>query len=109
MSQDHNASDDGFSRNASNQSSTLLTQLESLVVTMHHVDEILGWLAYVLVHRWDIQAVQFWANQQTSTQQMLFEPRASSWQDQSFSGSLLENQYVANVGRHFLESGRTTI
>jgi hypothetical protein len=107
MSQDQSAYDDGLSRNASNQSPALLVQLESLMITMHHIDEVLGWLAYIFVNRLNIQAVQFWANQRTSAQQVLFELRASTWQDQSFPGSLLTNQHVATVGKHFLDSGRT--
>jgi len=47
MSQDHSAYDDGFLWSASNRSSTLLTQLDSLVITMHHVDEYWdGWHLY---------------------------------------------------------------
>ena len=99
MSQDQSAYDDGLSRNASNQSPALLVQLESLMITMHHIDEVLGWLAYIFVNRLNIQAVQFWANQRTSAQQVLFELRASTWQDQSFPGSLLTNQHVATVGK----------
>jgi hypothetical protein len=76
---------------------------------MHHIDDVLGWLAYIFVHRLNIQAVQFWANQRTSAQQVLFEARASIWQDQSFPGSLLTNQHVASVGKRFLESGRTVV
>jgi hypothetical protein len=91
---------------ASRQMPITLTQLLRASVRMHHIDEFLTWLAYLMVGDLQIQVIQFWANQKTSTNQISIALRATAFQDRSLPSNVVVNSRVAEVIEYQLREQR---
>ena len=78
---------------ANRQLPVTLTQLFRASMEMHHIDEFLTWLAYLMVRDLNVQVMQFWANQASSTNRTSIVLRATAIQD----GLLLPPHVVVNA------------
>ncbi len=91
---------------ASRQMPITLTQLVRASVQMHHIDEFLTWLAYLMVRDLQIQVIQFWTHQKTSANQLSIGLRATAFQDKSFPSNVVVNTRVAEVVEYQLREQR---
>ncbi len=83
-----------------------LTQLLRASVKMHHIDEFLTWLAYLMVRDLNIQVIQLWANQASTTNQNSIVLRATANQDGSLPSQVLANARVVEVVEFLLREQR---
>ena len=88
---------------ASRQLPITLTQLFRASVEMHHIDEFLTWLAYLMVRDLNVQVVQFWANQASSTNRISIVLRAMAVQDRSLPSHVVVNSRVVEVVEFLLK------
>ena len=93
---------------ASRQQPITLTQLLRASVKMNHIDEFLTWLAYLMVRDLNIQVIQLWANQTSTTNQKSIVLRATALQDGSLPSQVLVNARVAEVVEFLLREQRGT-
>ncbi len=75
----------------------ITTQLVRASMNMHHIDEMLTWLANMIVQNLHVQVMQFWANQASSTDQTFVILRTTVCQDTSLPQSIVVNAHVAQV------------
>lgn len=80
-----------------------LTQLFRASAEMHHIDEFLTWLAYLMVRDLNIQVMQFWANQASSTNRTSIVLRAMAIQDRSLPTHVVVNARVVEVVESLLK------
>jgi hypothetical protein len=73
---------------------------------MHHIDELLTWLAYLMVRDLNVQLMQFWANQASSTNRTSIVLRATASQDGSLPQQVVVNAHVAEVAGYLLSEHR---
>ena len=78
---------------ANRQLPVTLTQLLRASMEMHHIDELLTWLAYLIVRDLHVQVMQFWANQASSTNRASIVLRATAIQE----GLLLPPHVIVNA------------
>ena len=83
-----------------------LTQLLRASMDMHHIDDLLTWLAYLMVRDLNVQVMQFWANQASSTNQTSIVLRATAGQDGSLPQHVVVNAHVAEVVGYLLSAQR---
>ena len=88
---------------ASRQLPITLTQLFRASVEMHHIDEFLTWLAYLMVRDLNVQVMQFWANQASSTNRISIVLRAMAVQDRSLPSHVVVNSRVVEVVEFLLK------
>jgi hypothetical protein len=87
---------------ASNPQLIILTQLMQVSKNVHHIDEVLAWLTYMFVKHLDVQVMQIWANQTSSTGQVSLSLRAIAYQDASLPEHIVCNGHVAEVAGRLL-------
>ncbi len=92
----------------SRQQPITLAQLLRASVKMHNIDEFLTWLAYLMVRDLNIQVIQLWANQISTTNQNSIVLRATAVQDGSLPSQVLVNARVAEVVEFLLREQRGT-
>jgi hypothetical protein len=91
---------------ASRQLPITLTQLFRASVEMHHIDEFLTWLAYLMVRDLNVQVMQFWANQASSSNRISIVLRAMAVQDRSLPSHVVVNARVVEVVEFLLKEQR---
>ncbi|HZO75838.1 MAG TPA: hypothetical protein VFB60_26805 [Ktedonobacteraceae bacterium] len=72
----------------------IMSQLLKAIATMQHFDELLRWLAYMIVQRLDVQAAQFWTNQGEHPARPMMQLRALISQDASLPEQIVINDQV---------------
>jgi hypothetical protein len=72
----------------------LVSQLMPLVANMYHIDELLVWLASMMVERLGIVSTQVWSIQAYSTEQMRSKLRASTSQHAFQASQVVESAEV---------------
>src|SRR4249920_1160015 len=91
---------------ANQQLPVTLTQLLRASVEMNHIDEFLTWLAYLIVRDLNVQVMQFWANQASSTNRTSIVLRATAIQDRSLPSHVVVNARVVEVVEYLLSEQR---
>jgi len=84
--------------NPGKQQVALLPRLMQVVTSMHHIDELLQWLAQAFVYYFNVQVAVFWTNHVSQAGQLAVQLRTIARQDPSLSDQILVNdqmQYVA--------------
>src|SRR5215472_13713213 len=74
---------------------TITAQLNKAIAAMHHIDEMFQWLAYAIVHTFDIPVTQWWSLRAMQTSQYASQLRAMFYQDTSIPQYILANDRVA--------------
>jgi hypothetical protein len=82
----------------------LIAQLVKTAPSIRTIDDLFFWLASTMVERFDVQVVQFWANQLYHTGQIFTELRAMICQDSSLPQQTVTNMYVAEVVRGIINA-----
>ena len=72
----------------------IMSQLLKAIATMQHFDELLRWLAYMIVQRLDIQVAQLWTNQGEHPARPMMQLRALISQDASLPEQIVINDQV---------------
>jgi len=80
-----------------NQQLLMPTQLLQASARMTHIDEMLSWLASVIVQQLNVQLIQFWTTQAFSNGQMSVVLRANVCEDTSLPQSVIYNAHVVEV------------
>jgi hypothetical protein len=75
-------------------------------MNMRHIDEMLTWLASLIVRDLNVQVMQFWANQPSSTNQTSVVLRATASQDRSLPQQVVVNDRITEVVRYLLSEHR---
>jgi hypothetical protein len=94
---------DSSSMDIAKEQKVAVAQLIRAITTMRHVDELFQWLAYTIVHRFDVQFTQFWANQANRTDQFAVQLRAMVSQDPSVQQQIAVNDQVASIARRIIK------
>lgn len=77
-------------------------QLFQALPSMHHIDELLQWLASSLVQRFNIQMLLFWTNHTATTGQQVAQLRATARQDSSIPDQLILNEPMQRIAQQLL-------
>lgn len=78
---------------------TIMTQLVRAIATMQHMDELLRWLAYMIVQRLDIQLAQLWTNQGEHPARPMMQLRALVSQDTSLPEQIAVNDHMGAIAQ----------
>jgi hypothetical protein len=84
----------------------IVSQLLQKVVNIHHIDELLTWIANIVRQRLGIDAVQIWAAQARTTGALSIKLRASVSQHFSQTRGVTESAEVAALIEHMLREKR---
>src|SRR5207249_1195326 len=79
---------------------TIVTQLLQAIATMQHPDEMLRWLASVIVQRFDVAILQFWTCESRRPDYPSAQLRAIAHQDPSLPAQVVVNEKVAMTVEH---------
>lgn len=85
----------------------LVTQLFQVVKAMHHIDELLQWLAYTIVHYFNIQLIQIWANQIDQANRLGVQLRMIERLDFTLPEQVVINDHVAHVVHRIISERRS--
>jgi hypothetical protein len=96
-----------LSRDMNRLQMTLVTQLYQAVATMNHIDELFQWLAYAIVQRFNIQLVQFWANQTNPAGRLTVQLRTLVSQDPSLPEQAVANDHIAYITQRVTSERRS--
>ena len=77
----------------------VVTQLLRAVATMQHIDELLRWLTYMIVQRFDIQLTQLWTNQGEHPARPMMQLRAMVSQDVSLPEQIVVNDPISAMAQ----------
>ena len=77
----------------------VVTQLLRAVATMQHIDELLRWLTYMIVQRFDIQLTQLWTNQGEHPARPMMQLRALVPQDTSQPEQIVVNDQISAIAQ----------
>jgi len=75
----------------------IMSQLLKAIATMQQFDELLRWLAYMMVHRLDIQVAQLWTNQGEHPARPMMQLRALVSQDGSLPEQIVINDQIGAI------------
>src|SRR5690348_11977828 len=84
----------------------IVSQLLQRVVNIHHIDELLTWIASTMRQRFGIDAVQVWAAQTSTTGVLYTKLRASVSQHLSQTRGVTESAEVAVLIERMLREKR---
>jgi hypothetical protein len=99
--------DDFPTRDVNELQITLVTQLLQVVMTMHHIDELLQWLAYAIVQYFNIQLTQFWANQMNQAGRLGVQLRMIVRQDFTLPEQVVVNDHLAYIVQRIISERRS--
>jgi hypothetical protein len=94
--------DDSSAMDINKQQMVIGAQLIRTITTMRQVDELFPWLAHKIVQHFDVQFVQFWANQVNHTGQFAVQLRAMVSQDPSVPQQIVVNDHIASIAQHLV-------
>lgn len=75
----------------------IITRLLQLASNMHSIDELLLWLAHILVQRLDIQVIQFWTKQAYSNGRIVTELRTMVSKNTALPQQIVINKPCADM------------
>lgn len=101
--------DPSFSSKEGGRPVALIVQLMQQTRNMHHVDEVLLWLADAMVKYLSIPVVQFWMSQKYDTGKDQAEPRASASLHRSLPRQVLLNAQIAELVERLLREQHGTM
>ena len=87
----------------------ILKQMMQASMTMNHIDELLVWLTYTLVEHLDIQVMQIWAKQTSSTGQASLSLRTTACQDRLLPEHVVSNKQIAEMVGRLLRERRSAV
>lgn len=90
-----NDPDDSVAAELNRQQMRVLAQLFQTVPSMHHIDELFQWLAYVIVQQFDVQLAQVWSNYISRSGQQSVQLRAMVPQYTSLPQQVIVNEQIA--------------
>src|SRR5947209_8224191 len=99
--------DDFFQVSANRRQIALMAQLGKVAASIRTIDDLFFWLASTVVERFDVQVMQFWANQHYRTGQVSTELRTMVRQDLTLPQQMVTNAYVAEIAGHIMTSRNT--
>jgi hypothetical protein len=79
----------------SQQRVAIVAQMLRATATMRNIDELFQWLAYAIVHRFDVQLTQFWTNQVNPAGRLALQLRSMVYQDSSLPEQIVVNDQIA--------------
>jgi hypothetical protein len=97
---------DSNSPNKGTRPVTIISQLLQHVASIHHIDELLGWIANIMVQRLDITSVQVWAVQAYATGALRSQLRASASQHPFQATQVIESAEVGTLVERMLRDQR---
>src|SRR5579885_1235455 len=77
----------------------IMSQLLRAIIRMQHFDELLRWLAYMIVQRLDTQAAQLWTNQGEHPARPMMQLRALISQDVSLPEQIVINDQIGAMAQ----------
>src|SRR5689334_8586167 len=77
----------------------IVTQLMRAIATMQQMDELLRWLAYMIVQRLDVQLAQLWTNQGEHPARPMMQLRAMVSQDVSLPEQIVVNDPISAMAQ----------
>jgi hypothetical protein len=100
-------SDDFSQVSAHRRQIALMAQLGKIAASIRTIDDLFFWLASAVVERFDVQVMQFWANQPYRTGQISTELRTMVRQDLTLPQQVVANTYVVEIAEHIMNSRNT--
>lgn len=91
------------------QQQALFWQLSDVATRIHHIDELLSWLAQTLVKQFDVHSTQFWAAQANHQGQLSVALRSMACQDSSFPQNFLTHPQIVTAVGYMLQDRPSTI
>jgi hypothetical protein len=89
------------------QQMAILSQLLRAVLTMRQIDEVLQWLAYSIVQRFDIQLLQFWTSQANPGDQQSIQLRTMVRQDATLPEQIVVNNDLLLAAQRIIQEQHT--
>src|SRR5690348_9671784 len=88
---------------AANHQLVIITQLLQIAANIRHIDEMLLWLAHSIGQRLNLEAIQFWTNQNHINKQCSTKLRAMACQHSAIPLHVLNNGQIAEVAGNLLQ------
>jgi hypothetical protein len=95
--------------NTPNHQLVIITQLLQIASNIRHIDELLLWLAHSMGQRLDLEAIQFWANQNYIGGQSSPTLRAIACRQNELPLHVLTNAHIVEVAGNLLAERRGRI
>lgn len=89
------------------QQKALLAQLFQASTTMHHIDELLQWIAYAIARRFGIQLFQCWTNQLNQAGRFSAHLRTIVRQDTTIPEQLVINELMTSLAQRIISERRS--
>ena len=93
--------------NLSKVQTIFLPQIERVVASMHHIDELFQWLANMLAHYFNVPLLLTWANRSDQYGQSVAQLRTIARQDVSFPEQIIVNDQTASCSAASYEEAYT--
>lgn len=85
----------------------IIAQMLNIAATMRNIDELFQWLAYAILHRFDVQLTQFWTNQVGPTGLLSLQLRTMMRQDPTLPEQVVVNNQVAVIAQYIANERQT--
>lgn len=79
----------------------------NITATMRNIDELFQWLAYAILHRFDVQLTQFWTNQVGPTGLLSLQLRTMMRLDPTLPEQIVVNNQVAVIAQYIANERQT--
>lgn len=89
-------------RTMGNHQLVIFTQLLRVAPNMQHIDELLHWLGHTLIQRLELEAIQFWTQQNTTSGVTNSELRVMACRNASQPQQLLAQHKIVTVAEQLL-------
>jgi hypothetical protein len=89
-------------RTMGNHQLVIFTQLLRVAPNMQHIDELLHWLGHTLIQRLELEAIQFWTQQDTTSGVTHSELRVMACRNSSQPQQLMAQHKIATVAEQLL-------
>src|SRR5450631_1129302 len=99
-------SSDSQSSNTGTRPVAIISQLLQYVTNIHHIDDLLGWIANIMVQRLDMTSIQVWAVQAYTTGPLRSKLRASASQHPFQATQVIESAEVSTLVERMLREQR---
>src|SRR5581483_9969018 len=94
------------STGAANHQLVIITQLLQIAANLRHIDEMLLWLSHSIGQRLELEAIQFWTNQNYISGQSSVKLRAMACRHSAIPLHVLCNEQIAEVAGNLLYDRR---